>query len=176
MTIYTEISSPLGPFFLTSQNGSLTGLYFSDQPHAKIRPDWVRHDEADIFTETARQIEEYASGTRKRFDLPLRCNGTPFQISVWQAIAALPFGQTISYSELAQRVGRSVNDARAIGTATGLNPICWITPCHRVVGKNGALTGYAGGLPRKRALLDFEAGASAVLTPHAAKLVATIQT
>jgi O-6-methylguanine DNA methyltransferase len=77
---------------------------------------------------------------------------------------------------LAQRVGRSVNDARAIGTATGLNPICWITPCHRVVGKNGALTGYAGGLPRKRALLDFEAGASAVLTPHAAKLVATIQT
>ena len=158
---YTLIDSPLGQLLLTSRDGKLSGLYFADQPHARIAPDWIRQDDAAIFVQAARQLEEYASGEREDFDLPFGAIGTHFKASVWNAIAAIPFGQTITYSELAQRVGRSPTDARAVGTATGQNPISWIVPCHRVVGKNGALTGYAGGLPRKSALLEFEAAKSA---------------
>lgn len=161
MTIYTLIDCPLGELLLTSRAGKLTGLYFADQPHARIAPGWVRHDDAAIFEQTAQQLEEFASGERKSFDLPLGLNGTPFQISVWNEINAIPFGQTITYGELARRIGRPSKDARAVGTATGQNPVCWIVPCHRVVGKNGAPTGYAGGIARKSALLAFEAAGSA---------------
>jgi methylated-DNA-[protein]-cysteine S-methyltransferase len=87
-------------------------------------------------------------------------SGTAFQVLVWNAIRAIPFGQTVTYTQLAQRIGRLAKDARAIGTATGQNPVCWIVPCHRVVGKSGALTGYAGGLARKSALLEFEGAKS----------------
>ena len=161
MTTYTHIDSPLGQLLLTSREGKLSGLYFADRPHARISPDWVRQDDAAMFARTAQQLEEYASGERESFDLPLGLIGTPFQVSVWNAIATIPFGQTITYSELAQRIGRPPKDARAVGTATGQNPVCWIVPCHRVVGKSGALTGYAGGVTRKSALLDFEAAKSA---------------
>jgi len=160
MTTYTHIDSPLGQLLLTSREDKLSGLYFADRPHARIAPGWVRRDEAGIFARTAHQLEEYASGERERFDLPLALSGTPFQVSVWNAIAAIPFGQTITYGELARRAGRSSRDARAVGTATGQNPVCWIVPCHRVVGKSGALTGYAGGLARKNALLEFEGAKS----------------
>lgn len=160
MTTYTHIDSPLGQLLLTSREGKLSGLYFTDQPHARIAPGWVRHDDADIFAETAQQIEEYASGRRESFDLPLDLSGTPFQMLVWNAIAAIPFGQTATYGQLAQRIGRSPKDARAVGTATGQNPVCWIVPCHRLVGKNGALAGYAGGVTRKSALLEFEGAKS----------------
>jgi methylated-DNA-[protein]-cysteine S-methyltransferase len=160
MTTYTHIDSPLGQLLLTSREGKLSGLYFADQPHARVVPAWVRQDDADIFAQTQRQLEEYASGEREGFDLPLGLSGTPFQVSVWSAIAAIPFGETLTYGELAKRIGRSSQDARAVGTATGLNPVCWIVPCHRVVGKNGALTGYAGGLARKSALLEFEGAKS----------------
>jgi methylated-DNA-[protein]-cysteine S-methyltransferase len=160
MTIYTHIDSPLGQLLLTSREGKLSGLYFADQPHARIAPGWVRRDDAAIFAQTAQQLEDYASGERESFDLPLDLSGTPFQVSVWNAIAGIPFGQTITYSELAQRVG-SPQAVRAAGTAAGHNPVGWIVPCHRVVGKNGALTGYAGGIARKSALLDFEAAKSA---------------
>jgi methylated-DNA-[protein]-cysteine S-methyltransferase len=159
MTTYTHIDSPLGQLLLTSSEGKLSGLYFADQPHARISPGWVRQDDAAIFVQTAQQLEEYASGERESFDLPLSLSGTPFQVSVWNAIAAIPFGQTITYSELAQRVGSS-QAARAVGTATGQNPVCWIVPCHRVMGKGGALTGYAGGIARKSALLEFEGAKS----------------
>jgi methylated-DNA-[protein]-cysteine S-methyltransferase len=161
MTTYTQIDSPLGELLLTSREGKLSGLYFMDCPHAQIDPYWVRQDNTDIFTKTTQQLEQYIAGDREFFDLPLFMSGTPFQVQVWQEIAKIPFGETISYSELAWRVGRTSKDARAIGTATGLNPIGWIVPCHRVVGKSGALTGYAGGLPRKIALLEFEALRSA---------------
>ena len=161
MTLYTHIDSPLGQLLLTSREGKLSGLTFADQPHARTVPGWVRRDDADIFAQTARQLEEYASGQRKRFDLPLDAGGTPFQALVWNAIAAIAFGQTITYGELAQRIGRSPGDARAVGTATGRNPVCWIVACHRVIGKSGALTGYAGGVARKSALLEFEAARSA---------------
>jgi len=161
MTIYAHLDSPLGQLLLTSREGELSGLYFTDQPHARIAPEWVRRDDADIFTQTAQQLEEYASGERESFDLPLGLSGTPFQALVWNAIAAIPFGEALTYGELAERIGRSPRDARAVGMATGQNPVSWIIPCHRVVGKNGALTGYAGGVARKRALLEFEAAESA---------------
>ena len=161
MTTYTHINSPLGQLLLTSRKGKLSGLYFADQPHARSAPGWVRRDDADIFARTAQQLEEYASGKRERFDLPLGLSGTPFQESVWNALARISFGQTITYSELARRVGRSSKDARAVGAATGQNPVCWVVPCHRLVGKSGALTGYAGGIARKSVLLEFEAARSA---------------
>lgn len=161
MTIYTHLDGPLGQLLLTSHKDKLAGLYFADQPHARVDPEWVRRDDADIFTQTAQQLEEYASGEREYFDLPLGLSGTPFQALVWNAIAAIPFGETLTYGELAERIGRSPRDARAVGMATGQNPVSWIIPCHRVVGKSGALTGYAGGILRKRTLLEFEAAKSA---------------
>jgi len=157
MTTYTHIESPLGQLLLTSREGKLSGLYFANQRHARVAHGWVRQDDAAIFAQTARQLEEYATGERENFDVPFILNGTPFQVSVWQAIAQIPFGETIAYGELARRVGRLPKDARAVGMATGNNPVGWIVPCHRVVGKSGALTGYAGGVARKIALLDFEA-------------------
>jgi methylated-DNA-[protein]-cysteine S-methyltransferase len=163
--IYTTIESALGELLLTSRDGKLTGLYFADQSHApRLQPDWVRQDDAPIFAHTAQQLAEYASGKRKTFDLSkLGLAGTPMQVDVWMKILEIPFGKTITYSELAERVG-SPDAVRAVGGATGRNPISWIVPCHRVMGKSGALTGYAGGLARKTALLDFESGKSAVLS------------
>ena len=168
MTLYTRLDSLLGQLLLTSREGELSGLYFADQPHARVDPTWVRRDDADIFTQTAQQLEEYVSGERESFNLPLGLSGTPFQVLVWNAIAAIPFAETLTYSELAERIGRSPQDARAVGAATGQNPVSWVVPCHRIVGKSGALTGYAGGVARKRALLEFEAvksaGRDAILT------------
>jgi methylated-DNA-[protein]-cysteine S-methyltransferase len=161
-TLYTHIESALGQLLLTSRDNKLTGIYFAERPHAKIASDWVRQDDNEVFALTARQLDEYASGERKQFELPTGFNGTPFQIKVWTAIAAIPFGQTITYSDLAQRVD-SPNAVRAVGTATGANPLSIVVPCHRVVGKNGTLTGYAGGMPRKSSLLDFEAGKTETL-------------
>jgi len=165
MTIYTTIDSPLGQLLLTSSEGKLTGLYFADQPHATIAPDWVRQDDAEIFTETRKQLKECASWEREGFELPIGLKGTPFQILVWNAIASIPCGQTLTYGELAERIGRSAKDARAVGNAAGQNPLCLVIPCHRVVGKNGEPTGYAGGLERKKGLLEFEAALTA--TKHA---------
>jgi methylated-DNA-[protein]-cysteine S-methyltransferase len=157
MTIYTEIDSPLGPLLLTSSEGKLTGLYFCDQPHACVDCDWARLDDAEIFAQTRQQLRECASWEREGFELPLGLKGTPFQMLVWNAIAEIPFGQTVTYSELAERIGRPPQDARAVGNATGQNPLSWVIPCHRVVGKSGEPTGYAGGLARKTGLLAFEA-------------------
>jgi methylated-DNA-[protein]-cysteine S-methyltransferase len=146
---------------LTSREGKLSGLYFANQPQAHAASNWVRRDDAEIFALTGQQIEQYVAGEREYFDLPLALNGTPFQIDVWQQIAKIPFGETISYSELAWRIGRTSKDSRAVGMATGQNPVGWIVPCHRVIGKSGSLTGYAGGMARKIALLEFEAARSA---------------
>lgn len=159
--LYTHIESPLGELVLTSRDGKLSGLYFAKQPHAPVAADWVKRPNAPIFAQTRAQLDEYIAGTRRSFDLPLALDGTPFQTWVWTEIAAIPFGQTVSYGELARRIGRSFRDARAVGTATRQNPTCWIVPCHRVVGRDGSLTGYAGGLSRKGALLDFEAARAA---------------
>jgi methylated-DNA-[protein]-cysteine S-methyltransferase len=119
------------------------------------------------FTEVIRQLKEYFAAQRTDFDLPLRLAGTPFQRSVWAALREIPFGQTMSYGQLAQRIGRPAA-VRAVGLANGRNPIGIIVPCHRVVGATGALTGYGGGLERKQYLLELERhalGAQPALTP-----------
>ena len=163
MTLYTYLGSDLGQLLATSSAGKLTRLSFVGQKHApEIGRDWVRQDDAKIFGRTAQQLDEYAAGERRKFDLPMGLSGTPFQVRVWEEIYRIPFGQTISYGELAARAGNP-EAVRAAGTATGRNPICWVVPCHRVVGKDGGLTGFAGGLGRKRAYLDFESGRSAAL-------------
>jgi methylated-DNA-[protein]-cysteine S-methyltransferase len=158
MTSYSFHETSIGELLLAGCDGKLTGLYFADRTHAP-RPgrDWLRQDDAAIFARTRRQLDEYVLGGRKNFDLSVAMTGTPFQLRVWREIARIPFGQTISYGELAAQVG-APHAIRAVGTAAGRNPLCWIVPCHRVVGKDGRLTGYAGGISRKRLLLDFEAG------------------
>jgi methylated-DNA-[protein]-cysteine S-methyltransferase len=167
MTLYTYLESDLGQMLATSSEGKLSGLYFVGQKYApEIGRDWVRRDDEEIFAQTARELAEYSSGKRRKFELPIGLNGTPFQVRVWEEIYRIPFGQTISYGELAARAGKP-DAVRAAGTATGRNPICWIVPCHRVVGKDGGLTGFAGGLDRKRAYLDFEAGRSVGLVMEA---------
>jgi len=164
MIEYTYLDTPLARFLALSDGEALTGLYFADQPHAPSPgADWVHRPDAALFARLATQLREFAEGKRREFALPLRPSGTDFQKAVWEVIQTVPFGSTISYSELASRAGKP-DAIRAAGTATGRNPISWLVPCHRVVGKGGSMTGYAGGLSRKVALLDFEAGKKAALT------------
>ena len=160
-TFFTHIETHLGQLLLTGREDKLTGLYFAQQPQAPRPREWVERHDAPIFTTACTQLEEYATGKRRTFDLPLAMDGTAFQVRVWNEIATIPFGHTITYGELARRIGRSYRDARAVGTATRQNPVCWIVPCHRILGRDGALTGYAGGLERKAAMLDFEAAIAA---------------
>ena len=156
--LIARVESPLGEIVLTSRAYKLTGLFFADRPRAPMtEQNWKEQPDAAIFIRTVRQLEEYAAGKRKNFDLPIGFGGTSFQAQVWTQISAIPFGQTITYTDLARRTG-SAQAIRAVGAAAAANPLCWIIPCHRVVGVDGDLTGYAGGLPRKIALLDFEAG------------------
>jgi len=141
--------------FLLSDGTGLTGAYFAGQKYApKIDRMGEEAIRASIFVEARRQLDLYFSGGLKNFVLPLAAHGTPFQQDVWKAISSVPYGTTISYSELAKRLGR--RSARAVGAAVGRNPISVVIPCHRIVGSNGSLTGYAGGLNRKRALLELE--------------------
>lgn len=158
MTSHTVIDSPIGPLTLVSDGAALTGVYMESHRHAK--PDaWgsmVSLDSAPaVLQEAARQLGAYFSGERTDFDLPLRPHGTPFQVTVWEALRGIPYGETISYAELARRVG-SPGASRAVGLANGRNPISVVVPCHRVIGANGSLTGYGGGMERKRRLLDLE--------------------
>jgi methylated-DNA-[protein]-cysteine S-methyltransferase len=157
MKYFTHVDSPLGTILLVSNGSSLTGLYFVGQKYvAQPAEDWIQTEVAQPFRNAKRQLAEYFAGERRTFDLPLTFGGTPFQQRVWHAIAAIPCGETISYSALAKSAGVP-GSARAAGTATGRNPISLVVPCHRVVGTNGSLTGYAGGLDRKRKLLALEA-------------------
>ena len=161
LIFYTVTPSPLGDLTLVSQGDALTGLYLSGASHARVRePAWVR--EAARFRDVERQLAAYFAGTLERFDLPLAPARTAFQQRVWRALLAIPFGTTLSYGELAARIG-SPGAVRAVGAANGRNPISIIVPCHRVIGGDGSLTGYAGGVPRKRWLLALE-GAAAVRT------------
>lgn len=161
----TTFSTALGPFWVvTTETGAVTHAGFGERGRALQRhPDladatWTE----DTGSEAARQLEAYFAGERTVFDLELAPEGTPFQQEVWQALCAIPFGTTISYGELAARVGRP-QGAQAVGRANGQNPIGVIVPCHRVVGTDGSLVGYAGGLDRKEALLRHEG--AAVLPP-----------
>jgi len=157
MHTYDYFQSPHGRMLLVADDKALTGVYFTGQKHhPRIESDWVRDARHALLRQAKRELAEYFSGKRKRFLVKLAPRGTPFQRSVWKAIAGVGFGRTIPYAELARRAGRP-GSARAAGAATGRNPIGIIVPCHRIVGSNGALTGYAGGLRKKRALLALEA-------------------
>jgi methylated-DNA-[protein]-cysteine S-methyltransferase len=154
MTVnHTTSGSPIGELTLVARGGRLTGVYF---PHHWYKPDPASFGPRTEtgFEEAASQLAEYFSGQRTSFDLPLDARGDPFKIRVWDLIRAIPYGQTVSYGNLAAQLGEAT--AQEVGAAVGRNPLSVIVPCHRVVGKNGSLTGYAGGLARKRFLLDLE--------------------
>jgi methylated-DNA-[protein]-cysteine S-methyltransferase len=158
MKFYTTMDSPIGPLLLVSDGQALTGLYMVEHRHG-LSPasDWVQDECAVPLPEARAQLEAYFAGERTDFDLPLAPRGTDFQRRVWSELRAIPYGTTISYGELARRVG-SPAAVRAVGQANGRNPISIIVPCHRVIGASGKLTGYGGGLDRKAALLDLEKG------------------
>jgi methylated-DNA-[protein]-cysteine S-methyltransferase len=152
--LYTSIPSPIGDLLLVGDIAALHCLYMLQAPRpARISDSWRR--EPGAFAETERQLDEYFAGQRTAFDLPLSMHGTPFQRSVWSALREIGYGQTASYGEIARRVGRP-GAARAVGIANGRNPISIVVPCHRVIGADGSLTGYGGGLERKRYLLELE--------------------
>jgi methylated-DNA-[protein]-cysteine S-methyltransferase len=156
MNIYGHIDSPIGSLLLTSDGDSLTGLYMGAPSK---RPDlagaWAENPDGGPLAETARQLHQYFSGKRTAFDLPLNLQGTEFQQRVWRQLTLIPFGETWSYGQLAKRLGNP-NASRAVGLANGRNPIAVIVPCHRVIGADGSLTGFGGGLPRKQWLLTHE--------------------
>ncbi|MEO3781843.1 methylated-DNA--[protein]-cysteine S-methyltransferase [Actinocorallia sp. B10E7] len=168
MTLYTTFSSPLGVLLLTGvRTGTglaLSSLSLPDQRNAPVRADTWRHAPTD-FTEAVSQLEAYFSGDLKEFDLDFTTTGTPFQRQVWSALEALPYGTTTTYGELNAVLGGTPARARAIGAAIGANPLLIVRPCHRVIGSTGSLTGYAGGLPAKKALLTLEGALPAPL-PH----------
>lgn len=155
-TYYTVLESPLGPILLVGDGANLTALNFQSgtQPR-EINPAWRRDEEA--FAEVIAQLRAYFAGELRDFDLPLKPAGTPFQQEVWRQLQTVPYGETVSYGELAQRLGKP-GAARAVGLANGANPLPLVIPCHRVVGSDGRLTGYGGGLPLKEALLAHEQG------------------
>ncbi|WNW13313.1 methylated-DNA--[protein]-cysteine S-methyltransferase [Pseudomonas sp. DTU_2021_1001937_2_SI_NGA_ILE_001] len=151
-------TSPLGDIVLRAEDEALTGVFFVGQKHY---PDLLRVTDQQpvprIIALAREQLQEFFAGERQVFDLPLRARGTPFQEQVWQALARIPYGEIMSYGAMARQMGLSAGHSRAVGTANGRNPISIIVPCHRVVGAAGDLTGYAGGVERKRALLALEA-------------------
>ena len=160
MRYYDFYDSPLGRMLLVASDDGLTGVYFEGQKyHPRLAAGWRHEARHATLRQTRRELAEYFGGERRQFDIALAPEGTPFQRGVWMAISKVDFGKTIAYGALAQRAG-CAGSARAAGAATGRNPIGIIVPCHRIVGSNGSLTGYAGGLARKRALLAFE-GATA---------------
>ena len=149
---WCETASPVGPLLLAGDSRALVQLHFQSGPTAlEPLPEW-RHDPAP-FAEALGQLAEYFRGTRREFTVPLAPRGTPFQLAVWRALRTIPYGETISYGVLAARLGSA---ARAVGAANGANPLPIIVPCHRVIGADGSLTGFGGGLGIKRALLELE--------------------
>jgi methylated-DNA-[protein]-cysteine S-methyltransferase len=153
-TVKTVVDSPVGPLTLVGQDGVLTGLYMDEQRHRPAEQTFG-HVDAEPFRDVIEQLAAYFAGDLKTFDLPLGLHGTPFQRTVWAALREIPYGETVSYGELANHIGRP-GAARAVGLANGKNPIGIVVPCHRVVGVGGDLTGYGGGIERKQHLLTFE--------------------
>jgi methylated-DNA-[protein]-cysteine S-methyltransferase len=153
MNHYRTIDSPIGPLTLAGRRHVLTNLRMVDQTYEPNRADWLPDDGA--FPEAVDQLGEYFAGERTDFDLELSMAGTEFQRRVWRALTTIPYGETRSYGEIADQIGAH-GGARAVGLANGRNPIAIIVPCHRVIGASGSLTGYGGGLGRKRALLELE--------------------
>ena len=155
MTVYCRrIDSPVGPLMLAADDAGLRHIEFRDNRHPANRADWHGGDN-EVLQATEAQLGEYFAGARRDFDLPLSPQGTDFQLQVWRELARIPFGATISYAQLAQRIGNP-EAVRAVGAANGRNPLPIVLPCHRVIGADGALVGFGGGLPTKQFLLRLE--------------------
>ncbi len=159
-TSFTVLESPVGELLASADAaGRVTGLHFDGHRTPTPDPGWVRDERA--LAPLRRQLEEYFAGERREFELELAPTGTPFQLSVWRELRAIPYGETASYGEIAAAVGQP-SAARAVGGANNRNPIAIVVPCHRVISASGSLTGYGGGLPRKQQLLALEAGVEAL--------------
>ena len=162
--VWTVMDSPVGALLLTGDGACLTGIFFEKHKDGvDTRPEAARTgrrvtDDA-VLVETERQLREYFALERTTFDLPLRPAGTPFQQRVWTALLDVPYGRTASYGQIAARLDLPPGASRAVGLANGSNPVSIVVPCHRIIGSDGSLTGYGGGLERKRFLLDLEQGA-----------------
>ena len=154
MQYQTIYNSPVGNLKLVSDGDSLIGLHFATDRNSGAGSTAAPEPSVPLFTEVIRQLDEYFCGTRTVFEIPIRFIGSPFQVRAWHALQSIPFGETISYKKQAERVG---SVPRAVGLANGQNPIAIIVPCHRVIGADGHLVGYGGGLNLKQALLNFEA-------------------
>jgi len=164
-TIYCSyIDSPLGQLFVRGDGEFVTGLYMP-QHNGWHGVDESSHESDPPFAMVRRQLAEYFAGERQEFNVPLKMAGTPFQRHVWRELARIPYGTTITYAELAQRIGRPTA-SRAVGHANGRNPISILVPCHRVIGATGELTGYAGGIRAKKWLLELERAALADVGCH----------
>jgi methylated-DNA-[protein]-cysteine S-methyltransferase len=157
MNSYTTLKTRLiGELILAANETHLTGIYWADRDHAPAElKEWKRDPNHPVLKKAARELEEFLAGQRKDFTVPLHAEGTDFQRKIWQQLARIPFGQTITYGELARRAGRP-EAVRAAGAACGKNPHAIIVPCHRVIAKSGALQGFAGGLETKKRLLALE--------------------
>lgn len=154
---HTIIDSPIGPLTLVGMDGLLSGVYLDAQRHAPDASTFGPRTSRG-FEPAAEQLAEYFAGRRTEFSLPLRPAGTAFQRQVWTALPSIPYGETWSYAQLTAAIGRDATRIRAVGSANGRNPLSIVVPCHRVIGGDGSLTGYGGGLERKRFLLDLERG------------------
>jgi methylated-DNA-[protein]-cysteine S-methyltransferase len=150
---YRMIDSPIGPLTVAGSGGTLSHLRMIDQTHEPNRADWVRDDR--ILPDVVNQLDAYFAGTLNEFDLALDLGGSAFQQRVWNALRTIPYAETRSYGQIAIQIG-AAGAARAVGLANGRNPISIVVPCHRVIGAAGSLTGYGGGLDRKRTLLQLE--------------------
>ena len=145
----TVVDSPIGPLGLVASDSALEGVFFDG---GRVRPE----GSSPVLDEAARQLEAYFTGELVAFDLPLELRGTDFQRQCWLALGTIPYGQTVSYGEQARRLGLGSDQARAVGAANGANPLPIVLPCHRVIGADGSLTGFGGGLHVKRFLLELE--------------------
>jgi methylated-DNA-[protein]-cysteine S-methyltransferase len=154
MISFTQIESPLGPLLLSADDSGLRSIEFVNG-RRPVRPDPAWHENSQRLREPIQQLHAYLAGNLETFDLALAPTGTTFQLAVWRRLCEIPYGETISYGELARRLGNP-NASRAVGLANGANPIPIVIPCHRVIGSNGKLTGYGGGLPIKEKLLALE--------------------
>ena len=161
MRTHTVMDSPVGPLTLVASDGVLCGVYMDEQRHRPAEEIFGPRDDRHS-RDAIEQLSAYFDGDLKDFELPLALHGTEFQRRVWTELTTIPYGETTTYGELAERLGRP-SAARAVGLANGKNPVSIIVPCHRVIGSTGSLTGYGGGLPRKRYLLAFEQGTPVLL-------------
>ncbi|MGH7621010.1 MAG: methylated-DNA--[protein]-cysteine S-methyltransferase [Gemmatimonadaceae bacterium] len=157
---YRVVDSPVGRLTLVASDAGLAAiLWDNDRPQVVSVGDAAESNDHPVLVETARQLEEYFAGTRKRFDLELDFAGTEFQRKVWAALLTIPYGETRSYAQIARQIGQPTA-VRAVGAANGKNPISIVAPCHRVIGSTGSLTGFGGGLPAKAQLLELEGALS----------------